>query len=86
MTLKDCLRLFTKEDELDGEESPVRSSTAPLAKAPKLMLHFLSQMCCRCKSRRKCSKRFSIQRFPQILVLRILTCLSDHVITCHLLP
>ncbi|TWW75172.1 ubiquitin carboxyl-terminal hydrolase 2 [Takifugu rubripes] len=50
VTLKDCLRLFTKEDVLDGDESP---------------------MCCRCKSRRKCTKRFSIQRFPQILVLHL---------------
>lgn len=27
VTLKDCLRLFTKEDVLDGEERPVRSLT-----------------------------------------------------------
>ncbi len=32
-----------------------------------------SQTCNKCKTRRKCTKRFSIQKFPQILVLRILS-------------
>ncbi|KAK5858213.1 hypothetical protein PBY51_002372 [Eleginops maclovinus] len=50
VTLRDCLRLFTKEDVLDGEERPT---------------------CNRCKTRRKCTKRFSIQKFPQILVLHL---------------
>ncbi|XP_047463360.1 ubiquitin carboxyl-terminal hydrolase 2-like isoform X1 [Mugil cephalus] len=50
VTLKDCFRLFTKEDVLDGEERPT---------------------CTRCKDRRKCTKRFSIQKFPQILVLHL---------------
>ncbi|XP_029304501.1 LOW QUALITY PROTEIN: ubiquitin carboxyl-terminal hydrolase 2-like [Cottoperca gobio] len=50
VTLKDCLRLFTKEDVLDGEERPT---------------------CNRCKTRRKCTKRFSVQKFPQILVLHL---------------
>ncbi|KAF3840635.1 hypothetical protein F7725_006497 [Dissostichus mawsoni] len=59
VTLRDCLRLFTKEDVLDGEERPT---------------------CNRCKTRRKCTKRFSIQKFPQILVLRIL---SSHLTACR---
>ncbi|XP_061596325.1 ubiquitin carboxyl-terminal hydrolase 2-like isoform X2 [Cololabis saira] len=50
VTLRDCLRLFTKEDVLDGDERPT---------------------CNRCKARRKCTKRFSIQKFPQILVLHL---------------
>ncbi|XP_037125229.1 ubiquitin carboxyl-terminal hydrolase 2-like [Syngnathus acus] len=50
VTLKDCLRLFTKEDVLDGDERPT---------------------CNGCKSRQKCTKRFSIQKFPQILVLHL---------------
>nr|XP_046267346.1 ubiquitin carboxyl-terminal hydrolase 2-like [Scatophagus argus] len=50
VTLRDCLRLFTKEDVLDGEERPT---------------------CNRCNARRKCTKRFSIQKFPQILVLHL---------------
>uniref|UniRef100_A0A3P8WGR5 Ubiquitin carboxyl-terminal hydrolase 2 n=1 Tax=Cynoglossus semilaevis TaxID=244447 RepID=A0A3P8WGR5_CYNSE len=50
VSLKDCLRLFTKEDVLDGDERPT---------------------CDRCKTRRKCTKRFSIQKFPQILVLHL---------------
>ncbi|XP_077360309.1 ubiquitin carboxyl-terminal hydrolase 2-like [Festucalex cinctus] len=50
VTLKDCLRLFTKEDVLDGDERPT---------------------CNRCKTRQKCTKRFSIQKFPQILVLHL---------------
>ncbi|KFP85466.1 Ubiquitin carboxyl-terminal hydrolase 2, partial [Acanthisitta chloris] len=48
VTLMDCLRLFTKEDVLDGDEKPT---------------------CCRCKSRTRCTKKFSIQKFPKILVL-----------------
>ncbi|XP_061558928.1 ubiquitin carboxyl-terminal hydrolase 2-like isoform X1 [Phycodurus eques] len=50
VTLKDCLRVFTKEDVLDGDERPT---------------------CNRCKTRQKCTKRFSIQKFPQILVLHL---------------
>lgn len=40
------------------------------------------QTCNRCKARRKCTKRFSIQKFPQILVLRILSSLLC-TIFCH---
>ncbi|XP_057677034.1 ubiquitin carboxyl-terminal hydrolase 2-like isoform X2 [Corythoichthys intestinalis] len=50
VTLKDCLRVFTKEDVLDGDERPT---------------------CNKCKTRQKCTKRFSIQKFPQILVLHL---------------
>ncbi|XP_075765625.1 ubiquitin carboxyl-terminal hydrolase 2 isoform X2 [Pelodiscus sinensis] len=50
VTLLDCMRLFTKEDVLDGDEKP---------------------MCCRCKARTRCTKKFSIQRFPKILVLHL---------------
>ncbi|XP_027021145.1 ubiquitin carboxyl-terminal hydrolase 2 isoform X1 [Tachysurus fulvidraco] len=48
--LIDCLRLFTKEDVLDGNEKPT---------------------CQRCKARRKCTKKFTIQKFPKILVLHL---------------
>ncbi|XP_068515567.1 ubiquitin carboxyl-terminal hydrolase 2 isoform X1 [Anas acuta] len=50
VTLMDCLRLFTKEDILDGDEKPT---------------------CCRCKARTRCTKKFSIQKFPKILVLHL---------------
>ncbi|XP_057606402.1 ubiquitin carboxyl-terminal hydrolase 2 isoform X4 [Hippopotamus amphibius kiboko] len=50
VTLMDCLRLFTKEDVLDGDEKPT---------------------CCRCRARRRCVKKFSIQRFPKTLVLHL---------------
>ncbi|XP_054854170.1 ubiquitin carboxyl-terminal hydrolase 2 isoform X1 [Eublepharis macularius] len=50
VNLIDCMRLFTKEDVLDGDEKPT---------------------CCRCKARTKCTKKFSIQRFPKILVLHL---------------
>ncbi|XP_065273230.1 ubiquitin carboxyl-terminal hydrolase 2 isoform X1 [Emys orbicularis] len=50
VTLLDCMRLFTKEDVLDGDEKPT---------------------CCRCKTRTRCTKKFSIQRFPKILVLHL---------------
>ncbi|XP_043435555.1 ubiquitin carboxyl-terminal hydrolase 2 isoform X2 [Prionailurus bengalensis] len=50
VTLMDCMRLFTKEDVLDGDEKP---------------------MCCRCRARKRCIKKFSIQRFPKILVLHL---------------
>ncbi|KAL7981585.1 hypothetical protein Chor_005673 [Crotalus horridus] len=52
VNLIDCMRLFTKEDVLDGDEKPT---------------------CGHCKARTKCMKKFSIQRFPKILVLRILS-------------
>ncbi|XP_003472812.2 ubiquitin carboxyl-terminal hydrolase 2 isoform X1 [Cavia porcellus] len=50
VTLMDCMRLFTKEDILDGDEKPT---------------------CCRCRARKRCIKKFSIQRFPKILVLHL---------------
>ncbi|XP_065594537.1 ubiquitin carboxyl-terminal hydrolase 2 isoform X1 [Cyrtonyx montezumae] len=50
VTLMDCLRLFTKEDVLDGDEKPT---------------------CCRCKARTRCTKKFSIQKYPKILVLHL---------------
>ncbi|XP_023648434.1 ubiquitin carboxyl-terminal hydrolase 2-like isoform X2 [Paramormyrops kingsleyae] len=50
VSLMDCMRLFTKEDVLDGDEKPT---------------------CYRCKARRKCTKKFTIQRFPKILVLHL---------------
>lgn len=50
VTLADCMRLFTKEDVLDGDEKPT---------------------CCRCRTRKRCTKKFSIQRFPKILVLHL---------------
>ncbi|XP_017559375.1 ubiquitin carboxyl-terminal hydrolase 2 isoform X1 [Pygocentrus nattereri] len=50
VSLIDCLRLFTKEDVLDGNEKPT---------------------CQRCKARRKCTKKFSIQKFPKVLVLHL---------------
>ncbi|PWA28079.1 hypothetical protein CCH79_00012158, partial [Gambusia affinis] len=48
VSLMDCMRLFTKEDVLDGDEKPT---------------------CYRCKARRRCTKKFTIQKFPKILVL-----------------
>ncbi|XP_074535791.1 ubiquitin carboxyl-terminal hydrolase 2a isoform X2 [Halichoeres trimaculatus] len=50
VSLMDCMRLFTKEDILDGDEKP---------------------MCSRCKVRRVCAKKFTIQKFPKILVLHL---------------
>ncbi|KAJ8280785.1 hypothetical protein GJAV_G00058950 [Gymnothorax javanicus] len=50
VSLTDCVRLFTKEDVLDGDEKPT---------------------CYRCKARRKCTKKFTIQKFPKILVLHL---------------
>ncbi|XP_070808425.1 ubiquitin carboxyl-terminal hydrolase 2 [Pituophis catenifer annectens] len=50
VNLIDCMRLFTKEDVLDGDEKPT---------------------CYHCKARTKCMKKFSIQRFPKILVLHL---------------
>ncbi|XP_029699850.1 ubiquitin carboxyl-terminal hydrolase 2-like isoform X2 [Takifugu rubripes] len=50
VSLMDCMRLFTKEDILDGDEKPT---------------------CYRCKARRRCTKKFMIQKFPRILVLHL---------------
>ncbi|KFQ35555.1 Ubiquitin carboxyl-terminal hydrolase 2, partial [Mesitornis unicolor] len=49
VTLMDCLRLFTKEDVLDGDEKPVWDVGHG--------------------DRTRCTKKFSIQKFPKILVL-----------------
>lgn len=87
----DCMRLFTKEDVLDGDEKPVSHPCTParaqlqasqgktLSPAAPWRPHTLPgssrhvfQMCCRCRARKQCIKKFSIQRFPKILVLRIL--------------
>ncbi|KAM3850363.1 ubiquitin carboxyl-terminal hydrolase 2a [Diretmus argenteus] len=50
VSLMDCMRLFTKEDVLDGDEKPT---------------------CYRCKARRRCTKKFTVQKFPKILVLHL---------------
>ncbi|KAM7413674.1 hypothetical protein PAMA_020856 [Pampus argenteus] len=50
VSLMDCVRLFTKEDVLDGDEKPT---------------------CYRCKARRRCTKKFTVQKFPKILVLHL---------------
>ncbi|XP_047247521.1 ubiquitin carboxyl-terminal hydrolase 2a isoform X1 [Girardinichthys multiradiatus] len=50
VSLMDCMRLFTKEDVLDGDEKPT---------------------CYRCKARRRCTKKFTLQKFPKILVLHL---------------
>lgn len=50
VSLMDCMRLFTKEDVLDGDEKPT---------------------CYRCKARRRCTKKFMVQKFPKILVLHL---------------
>ncbi|XP_034023659.1 ubiquitin carboxyl-terminal hydrolase 2a isoform X2 [Thalassophryne amazonica] len=50
VSLMDCMRFFTKEDVLDGDEKPT---------------------CYRCKARRRCTKKFTIQKFPKILVLHL---------------
>uniref|UniRef100_A0A8D0XAS0 Ubiquitin carboxyl-terminal hydrolase 2 n=1 Tax=Sus scrofa TaxID=9823 RepID=A0A8D0XAS0_PIG len=65
VTLMDCMRLFTKEDVLDGDEKPT---------------------CCRCRARKRCIKKFSVQRFPKILVLRILQIHQGRDVTCREWP
>ncbi|XP_077421809.1 ubiquitin carboxyl-terminal hydrolase 2-like isoform X2 [Vanacampus margaritifer] len=50
VSLMDCMRLFTKEDVLDGDEKPT---------------------CYKCKARRRCTKKFTVQKFPKILVLHL---------------
>uniref|UniRef100_A0A3Q3X040 ubiquitinyl hydrolase 1 n=1 Tax=Mola mola TaxID=94237 RepID=A0A3Q3X040_MOLML len=46
--LRDCLDLFSQEEKLDKENSP---------------------MCERCTRHTECTKRLSIQRFPQVIVI-----------------
>uniref|UniRef100_A0A3B5KDC9 ubiquitinyl hydrolase 1 n=1 Tax=Takifugu rubripes TaxID=31033 RepID=A0A3B5KDC9_TAKRU len=48
--LKDCLDLFSQEEKLDRENSP---------------------MCERCTRHTECTKRLSIQRFPQVIVIHL---------------
>uniref|UniRef100_A0A3Q3JR03 ubiquitinyl hydrolase 1 n=1 Tax=Monopterus albus TaxID=43700 RepID=A0A3Q3JR03_MONAL len=48
VTLSECLDLFSQEEKLDKENSP---------------------MCERCNRHTECTKRLSIQRFPQVIVI-----------------
>uniref|UniRef100_A0A3Q2PZA6 ubiquitinyl hydrolase 1 n=1 Tax=Fundulus heteroclitus TaxID=8078 RepID=A0A3Q2PZA6_FUNHE len=48
VSLQECLDLFSQEEKLDKENSP---------------------MCERCNRRTECTKRLSIQRFPQVIVI-----------------
>uniref|UniRef100_A0A3Q3ESL4 ubiquitinyl hydrolase 1 n=1 Tax=Labrus bergylta TaxID=56723 RepID=A0A3Q3ESL4_9LABR len=48
VTLRQCLDLFSQEEKLDKENSP---------------------MCERCNRHTECTKRLSIQRFPQVIVI-----------------
>ncbi|XP_005808731.1 ubiquitin carboxyl-terminal hydrolase 21-like [Xiphophorus maculatus] len=50
VTLQECLDLFSQEEKLDKENSP---------------------MCERCNRRTECTKRLSIQRFPQVIVIHL---------------
>ncbi|MEQ2276805.1 hypothetical protein XENORESO_010588, partial [Xenotaenia resolanae] len=50
VSLQECLDLFSQEEKLDKENSP---------------------MCERCNRRTECSKRLSIQRFPQVIVIHL---------------
>ncbi|XP_072305947.1 ubiquitin carboxyl-terminal hydrolase 21 isoform X2 [Eucyclogobius newberryi] len=50
VTLKECLDLFSQEERLDKENSP---------------------MCERCNRRTDSTKRLSIQRFPQVIVIHL---------------
>ncbi|KAM9785613.1 ubiquitin carboxyl-terminal hydrolase 2 [Neosynchiropus ocellatus] len=50
VTLKECLDLFSQEEKLDKENSP---------------------MCERCNRHTQSTKRLSIQRFPQVIVLHL---------------
>ncbi|XP_051522161.1 ubiquitin carboxyl-terminal hydrolase 2-like isoform X1 [Myxocyprinus asiaticus] len=63
VSLMDCMRLFTKEDVLDGDEKPT---------------------CYRCKARRRCMKKFTVQKFPKILVLHLKRFSEARVITSKL--
>ncbi|KAM3618056.1 uncharacterized protein V6R79_014556 [Siganus canaliculatus] len=50
VTLRECLDLFSQEEKLDKENSP---------------------MCERCNRHTECTKRLSIQRFPQVIVIHL---------------
>lgn len=50
VTLRECLDLFSQEERLDKENSP---------------------MCERCNKRTESTKRLSIQRFPQVIVIHL---------------
>ncbi|EDV19464.1 uncharacterized protein TRIADDRAFT_33494, partial [Trichoplax adhaerens] len=48
ITLLDCLKLFTREETLSGDNMPT---------------------CSKCKTKTVCTKKLSVQKFPQILVI-----------------
>jgi ubiquitin carboxyl-terminal hydrolase 2/21 len=49
-SIRDCLRAFTSEETIDGDNKP---------------------LCCKCKKKRKSTKRIQIHRYPPILVLHL---------------
>ncbi|KAI4823489.1 hypothetical protein KUCAC02_012072 [Chaenocephalus aceratus] len=52
VTLRECLELFSQEEKLDKDNSPV-------------------DVCERCNRHTECTKRLSIQRFPQVIVIHL---------------
>jgi ubiquitin C-terminal hydrolase len=63
--LYDCFMALTGEETLDGDEKPVSAVVITSCN-----YNVRVQTCEKCQCRRRCTKRFYIHRFPQILVLR----------------
>ncbi|KPP57302.1 hypothetical protein Z043_124994, partial [Scleropages formosus] len=71
VSLKDCLELFSQEEQLDQENSPVctvqmtLSTFAPEATVAEIKRCVVFQLCERCGKRTVSTKRLIIQRFPK---------------------
>lgn len=65
--VQECIQLFMSKEELDGNEKPVDSKINGYL----FLLITSVQMCAKCKQKRRCTKKFSIQKCPQILVLHL---------------
>ncbi|RZC42441.1 ubiquitin carboxyl-terminal hydrolase 4 [Asbolus verrucosus] len=66
--LAQCLDSFTREETLDGDEKPVSVVVDAVSLESE---RFPLQTCSKCKERRKCTKSFTIQKFPRILVIHL---------------
>lgn len=86
--MKECFELFTQEETLDGDERPVSIFYAALhnileqfyilALVYELHTNYvatIAQNCSKCKKRVRATKRFKIQKFPKILIIRIFSIL-----------
>ena len=59
------------KEELDGNDKPVGNVVLAVSRVWHGIVYVSIQMCAKCKQKRACSKKFSIQKCPEVLVLHL---------------